>query len=62
MFVLFFLILCNCIMSNGCLMYHIYVSDASENFEFLIGGEFLRLRLDEHLQEKSLSSVCIDLY
>jgi len=32
------------------------------NFEFLIGDEFLRLSLDEHLQEKSLSSVCADSY
>lgn len=31
-------------------------SDINESFEFLIGGEFLRLSLDEHLQEKSLSS------
>jgi len=36
-------------------------SGVNENFEFLIGGEFLRLSLDEHLQEKSLSSVCTDL-
>jgi len=37
-------------------------SDTDEIFEFLIGGEFLRLSLDEHLQEKSLSSVWINLY
>jgi len=33
----------------------------SESFEFLIGDEFLRLSLDEHLQEKCLSSVWIYL-
>jgi len=32
--------------------------DGNEHFEFLIGGEFLRVSLDDHLQEKSLSSVC----
>jgi len=36
--------------------------DINDSFEFLIGGEFLRLSLDEHLQEKSLSSVWIDLF
>jgi len=41
---------------------HCIYLDISENFEFLIGGEFLRLRLDEHLQEKSLSSVSIGPY
>jgi len=35
--------------------------DVNENFEFLIGGEFLRLSLEEHLQEKALSSVWIYL-
>jgi len=40
---------------------HLYL-DINENFEFLIGGEFLRLSLDEHLQEKSVSSVWTDMY